>query len=92
MLQGIFGMEFFEMDQTTHRLTASPQIWIYFVTAAAAGIVTLYMYYFMAGLPKFQWKGRSGGDLKEDHVPYSLQRGYTDIEMNPIAPASFPKG
>jgi hypothetical protein len=84
-MQGIFGMEFFEMDPLTERLKTSPQVWIYFVTAAVTTILTIVLYYFMAGFPKVQWKLRASCDAKEDHVPRSLQRGYTDIEMNSIA-------
>jgi hypothetical protein len=81
MIQGIFGMEFFGMDQATHRLTTSPQIWIYFVTAAATTILTVALYYVMAGFPKIRWKGHIDAATSYEHVPYSLQRGDTDIEM-----------
>jgi hypothetical protein len=43
------------------------------------------LYYFMAGFPKVQWKRHIGCEENEDHVPRSLVRGYTDIEMNSIA-------
>jgi hypothetical protein len=78
-------MVFFEVDKPTQRLTTSPQVWVYFVTAAATTILTMALYYIMAGFPKVQWKRRVGCDATEDHVPRSLQRGYTDIEMNSIA-------
>jgi hypothetical protein len=78
-------MEFFDMDKTTQHLTTSPQVWIYFVTAAATTILTMALYYFMAGVPKVQWKRHVGCDEKEDHVPHSLKRGYTDIEKHPTA-------
>jgi hypothetical protein len=74
-------MEFFDMDQATHRLTTSPQIWVYFVTAAATTILTVALYYVMAGFPKIRWKGHVDVATSYKHVPYSLQRGDTDIEM-----------
>jgi hypothetical protein len=84
-MQGIFGMEFFEMDQATHRVTTSPQIWIYFVTAVATTVLTVALYYVMAGFPKVRWTGRVDDATNREHVPHSLQRGYTDIEKNPGA-------
>jgi hypothetical protein len=69
------------MDQATHRLTTSPQIWIYFVTAAATTILTAALYYVMAGFPRIRWKGRDDAATNHEHIPYSLQRGHTDIEM-----------
>lgn len=83
LTQGIFGMEFFEMDTATQRLMTSPQIWIYFVTAAGVTILTMALYYVMAGLPQIHWKDSDATDTTEnDHVPLSLQRGYTDLEKN----------
>jgi hypothetical protein len=83
-MQGIFGMEFFEMDLATHRLTTSPQIWVYFVTAVGATVFTVVLYYVMAGVIKFRSQSHFFGDVPEDHyVPRGLQRGFTDIEKNP---------
>lgn len=83
LLQGIFGMEFFEMNQSTRRLITSPQIWIYFATAAGATIVTVILYWALAGFPRL---GKKSGDslvvAEDNHVPQSLQRGYTDIEKS----------
>jgi len=72
------------MEQKTQRLMTSPQIWIYFVTAAGATIATVLLYWAMAGFPQFGRKSENESDVaRENHVPRSLQRGYTDIEKNP---------
>jgi hypothetical protein len=84
-------MEFFEMDQATLQLTTSPQIWIYFVTAAATTVLTVALYYNMAGFPQIRWKGGVNAAASDEHVPYSLQRGYMDIEMCPKAPGGVLK-
>jgi hypothetical protein len=76
-------MEFFQLHEKTHGLQMSPQIWIYFVTAGGTTILTMALYYVMAGLP--QIRRRQNGDIdkaKYDHIPCSLQQGYTDIEKN----------
>lgn len=81
--KGIFGMEFFEMDQKTKSLITSPQIWIYFVTAVGTTILTMSLYYVMAGFPQIRRKKDTAVEsASASHVPSSLQRGYTDIEKN----------
>lgn len=72
-------MEFFEMDPVTQQLLTSPQIWIYFVTAVGTTILTMVLYYMMAGFPKLR-KVRNDNQMNPDYVPSNLQRGYTDIE------------
>jgi hypothetical protein len=74
------------MHEATHRLTTSPQIWIYFVTAAATTILTVALYYVMAGFPKIHRMGRIDAAANYEHVPYSIQRGHTDIEKWPTYP------
>ena len=82
-LQGIFGMEFFEMDPKTQRLMTSPQIWIYFVTALCATLFTICLYYAMPGLWQLRRKQRDVAEQGNNvHVPKDLQRGYTDIEKS----------
>ena len=76
-------MEFFELDRETGRLVTSTQIWIYFVTAIGTTIVTVLLYYAMAGFPRIVRKHKHVVKQTQDfHVPQSLQRGYTDIEKN----------
>ncbi|KAF2027484.1 hypothetical protein EK21DRAFT_102554 [Setomelanomma holmii] len=83
LVTGIFGMEFFEMDQVTKSLMTSPQIWIYFVTAVGATVLTMALYYVMAGFPKIRREKETAETSEQSsHVPTSLQRGYTDIEKN----------
>ncbi|KAH7083884.1 hypothetical protein FB567DRAFT_561823 [Paraphoma chrysanthemicola] len=83
LVTGIFGMEFFEMDQKTESLITSPQIWIYFVTAVGTTILTMSLYYVMAGFPQIRRKKNTAVQSAPDsHVPSSLERGYTDIEKN----------
>jgi hypothetical protein len=83
LLQGIFGMEFFELDKDSHLIKSSPQIWIYFLTAVGATIFTMALYCVMAGLP--QIRREQNGTIKkaeDDDIPCTIQRGCTDIEKN----------
>lgn len=54
VVQGIFGMEFFVMDEDTQRLKVSPQIWQFFVTGLAMTFLTLLLYFVMGGFPKYK--------------------------------------
>lgn len=45
--QTIFGMNFFDMDQTNNRIVGTPMIWIFFVSAAALTTVTFLLYYWL---------------------------------------------
>ncbi|KOS44430.1 hypothetical protein ACN38_g4675 [Penicillium nordicum] len=46
-LATIFGMNFFDMDQTNNRIVGTPMIWIFFVSAAALTTVTFLLYYWL---------------------------------------------
>lgn len=72
-------MEFFELDPKTRLLITSPQIWIYFVTAASVTIVTACLYYVMAGFPRLH-RCTQMSEKNKDFVPLSLRRGCTDVE------------
>ncbi|KAH8702725.1 hypothetical protein GQ44DRAFT_631370 [Phaeosphaeriaceae sp. PMI808] len=81
LITGIFGMQFFVMDAKTQRLLTSPQIWIYFVTAVGTTVLTMALYYFMAGFPQVH-KKQDGDEAEVDYIPRNLQRGNTDVEKN----------
>jgi hypothetical protein len=77
-------MQFFEMNQDTRRIITSPQIWIYFATAAGTSVVTVLLYWLLAGFPKFQKRSKNDVDVSEDNsIPRSMQRACTDIEKDP---------
>jgi Mg2+ and Co2+ transporter CorA len=84
LITGIFGMEFFELDQATGSLITSTQIWIYFVAAVGTTLFTVLLYFAMAGFPSF-WRrnGSTVQQAQDEHVPQSLKRGCTDLEKNP---------
>jgi hypothetical protein len=48
MSQTLFGMNFFDLDDKTHRIVASPMIWIYIVASAALTGITMLLYYWVA--------------------------------------------
>ncbi|KAJ4286536.1 hypothetical protein N0V90_013236 [Kalmusia sp. IMI 367209] len=79
-MTGLFGMNFFMMDQNTYRFVTSPKLWIYFVSAVVLTVFTMLLYYVMAGFPQLR-KGRqqSGGDGGIG-PSQGLQRGLTDVE------------
>jgi hypothetical protein len=74
-------MEFFELDPQTRGLVTSPKIWIYFATAAAVTVVTIFLYYVMLGFPQIRRRADIRGS-SDDIVPENLQRGYTDLEKD----------
>jgi hypothetical protein len=49
VVKGLFGMNFFVFNSTTNRIHATPQIWIYFATSVGLTLVTLALYYSVAG-------------------------------------------
>jgi hypothetical protein len=78
-------MEFFTSDSGTHHLKLSPQIWIYFVTAAGMTALTMVLYTLMAGRPNRRESQESVTKEATDfHIPLSLKRGSTDIERNSL--------
>jgi hypothetical protein len=78
-------MEFFQSDSATHRLKISPQIWIYFATAAGMTALTMLLYTLMAGRPnRREGQGSVAKEATEFHIPLSLKRGSTDIERNSL--------
>lgn len=77
-------MQFFEMNQQTRRIMTSPQIWIYFATAAGASVVTVILYWLLAGFPKIhKAKGGNAEHAGDKAITPIAQRACTDIEKNP---------
>jgi hypothetical protein len=71
-------MNFFVLEQKTLELLTSPKLWIYFVSSIGLTVLTMVLYYMMAGLPRIK-KDPS----KSDEFPsMNLKRGYTDVEKN----------
>jgi hypothetical protein len=46
-LKTLFGMNFFAMNETTHRLIGSSMIWIYFLSSFGLTSVTVWLYYWL---------------------------------------------
>jgi hypothetical protein len=42
-------MNFFVFNSTTNRIHVTPQVWIYFATSAGLTLITLLLYYGVAG-------------------------------------------
>jgi len=65
-------MNFFVFDTTTNRIRATPQIWIYFATSVGLTLVTLALYYGVAG------RFRESDDPSVERAPrMTLRRRYT---------------
>ncbi|CAI7603500.1 unnamed protein product [Penicillium glandicola] len=46
-LATLFGMNFFDMDQTNNRIVGTPMIWIFFVSSIALTAITFLLYYWL---------------------------------------------
>jgi len=71
-VSGLFGMNFFVFDTTTHRIAVTPQIWIYVVSSASLTLITLALYYGVAN--RF-----TGRDLVPKIPRMTLRRRYTAL-------------
>jgi hypothetical protein len=88
-IQGIFGMEFFQMNQETKNVDVSPEIWQFFVAATGTTVLTMLVYYLMAGFPHIRREARSSSqtpDTTAHQKPVSTvkqpRRCSTDIEKS----------
>jgi hypothetical protein len=76
-------MEFFTRDSKTEHLKISPQIWIYFATAAGMTALTMVLYTMMGGrLNRRENQDSVAKEATDYNIPHSLKRGSTDIERN----------
>ncbi|CAI6332911.1 unnamed protein product [Periconia digitata] len=81
-MSGLFGMNFFMMDQDTYRFVTSPKLWIYFVSAVTLTLCTMILYYVVAGFPQLNTgRPRLAGN-KADMGNNGLKRGLTDLEKS----------
>jgi Mg2+ and Co2+ transporter CorA len=78
---GLFGMNFFMMDQNTYRFVTSPKLWIYFTSAVALTACTMLLYYVMAGFPQLRKRQQKNGDSGIG-MKLGLHRGVTDLEKS----------
>lgn len=73
-VSGLFGMNFLVFNTTTRQIEASSEIWIYFVSSFGLTVVTLALYYAIAG--------RVGkvNRVPSAYIPgMTLRRGYTGL-------------
>ncbi|KAF2473418.1 uncharacterized protein BDR25DRAFT_282954 [Lindgomyces ingoldianus] len=80
-MTGLFGMNFFMMDQNTYRFVTSPKLWVYFVSAVVLTACTMLLYYVISGFPQLR-KGRQSGGDGGIGLRQGLQRGFTDPEKS----------
>jgi hypothetical protein len=52
-------MEFFQMNQDTKSVDVSPEIWQFFVAATGTTVLTMLVYYLMAGFPQIRRQAKS---------------------------------
>lgn len=89
LIQGIFGMEFFQMNQETKNVDVSPEIWQFFVAATGTTVLTMLVYYLMAGFPQIRRHTGSSGRTpdttahqKSTSMVKQPRRCSTDIEKS----------
>lgn len=75
-------MEFFEMDQSTQRLHVSPQIWQFFVAATGTTVLTMLLYYLMAGFPQIRKQRRMAEERESGLEPEEVRRRSINIEKS----------
>ena len=78
-MAGLFGTNFFMMDQDTYKFVTSPKLWIYFVSALVLTVCTMLLYYVMAGFAQLRKGRRNCGDGGIG-LTQGFQRGFTDLE------------
>jgi uncharacterized membrane protein len=75
-------MEFFQLDDESKELKVSPQIWIFFVTAAAVTALTMILYYAKTKVTELSNVSTPLDIPAVNCVPSGLRRGGTDLEKN----------
>ncbi|KAJ5685591.1 hypothetical protein N7455_010722 [Penicillium solitum] len=56
-LATIFGMNFFDMDQTNNRIVGTPMIWIFFVSSISLTAITFLLYYWLLNRDSTAFRG-----------------------------------
>ncbi|PVH93815.1 hypothetical protein DM02DRAFT_732892 [Periconia macrospinosa] len=82
-MSGLFGMNFFMMDQDTYKFVTSPKLWIFFVSAVALTVVTMLPYYVYVRTDFARL--RKGQEAEADDrfgLEQSVQRRSTDLERD----------
>lgn len=82
-------MEFFQWNEETKNVDVSPEIWQFFVAATGTTVLTMLVYYLMAGFPQIRRQAGSSGqtpDTTVDQKPVPAvkqpRRCSTDIEKS----------